>query len=289
MWEWFLEPLRYEFMVNAILVGVTLGVLCAVVGSYMIVQQLGMMAHAISHSLVAGLPIAFVLGYSLSSGAIVAGILSAIFMAWIESRCKIKLDTALAIMLSSFLALGVVLVSVLPGANRIDLVHVLFGDILGVNQRDLWNTLITALVILVAVVLFYKELLFYTFDPLGAQAGGMPVQIYYVGMISAITITIVASLETVGSLLVIAMLVGPASTAYLLVKELNIMMILGSFFGVTASAIGMYLSYYFDTPSGASIVLVMSIFFMLAFLFSPSQGILTEPHTPLGKLFKAEK
>ncbi|MEM7557412.1 MAG: metal ABC transporter permease, partial [Cyanobacteria bacterium P01_A01_bin.84] len=133
------------------------------------------------------------------------------------------------------------------------------------------------------------ELLFYTFDPLGAQAGGMPVQIYYIGMISAITITIVASLETVGSLLVIAMLVGPASTAYLLVKELNIMMILGSFFGVTSSAIGMYLSYYFDTPSGASIVLVMCIFFMLAFLFSPSQGILTEPHTPLGKLLKTGK
>lgn len=289
MLEWFLEPLRYEFMVNAILVGVLLGVLCAVVGSYMIVQQLGMMAHAISHSLIAGLPIAFVLGYSLSSGAIVAGIVSAIFMAWIESRCKIKLDTALAIMLSSFLALGVVLVSVLPGANRIDLVHVLFGDILGVNQSDLWNTLFIALAILAAVVFFYKELLFYTFDPLGAQAGGMPVQIYYVGMISAITITIVASLETVGSLLVIAMLVGPASTAYLLVKELNIMMILGSFFGVTSSAIGMYLSYYFDTPSGASIVLVMCIFFMLAFLFSPSQGILTEPHTPLGKLLKTGK
>lgn len=289
MLEWFLEPLRYEFMVNAILVGVLLGVLCAVVGSYMIVQQLGMMAHAISHSLIAGLPIAFVLGYSLSSGAIVAGIVSAIFMAWIESRCKIKLDTALAIMLSSFLALGVVLVSVLPGANRIDLVHVLFGDILGVNQSDLWNTLITTLVILAAVVLFYKELLFYTFDPSGAQASGMPVQIYYIGMISAITITIVASLETVGSLLVIAMLVGPASTAYLLVKELNIMMILGSFFGVTSSTIGMYLSYYFDTPSGASIVLVMFIFFMLAFLFSPSQGILTEPHTPLGKLLKTGK
>ncbi|MEO1430373.1 MAG: metal ABC transporter permease, partial [Cyanobacteria bacterium J06633_8] len=104
-----------------------------------------------------------------------------------------------------------------------------------------------------------------------------------------ITITIVASLETVGSLLVIAMLVGPASTAYLLVKELNIMMILGSFFGVTSSVIGMYLSYYFDTPSGASIVLVMCIFFMLAFLFSPSQGILTEPHTPLGKLLKTGK
>ena len=255
----------------------------------MIVQQLGMMAHAISHSLIAGLPIAFVLGYSLSSGAVVAGIVSAIFMAWIESRCKIKLDTALAIMLSSFLALGLVLVSVLPGANRIDLVHVLFGDILGVNQSDLQNTLITALVIVAAVVFFYKELLFYTFDPLGAQAAGMPVQIYYVGMISAITITIVASLETVGSLLVIAMLVGPASTAYLLVKELNVMIILGSFFGVTSTAIGMYLSYYFDTPSGASIVLVMCIFFMLAFLFSPSQGILTEPHTPLGKLFKTGK
>ncbi|KYC43040.1 hypothetical protein WA1_13135 [Scytonema hofmannii PCC 7110] len=263
-----LEPLSFEFMRNAIIVGILMGILCAVVGSYMIVQQMGMMAHAISHSVVAGLPIAYVLGISLSVGAAIAGVISAIMLAAIEAYSRVKLDSAMALILSEFLAVGVTLISILPGANRIDLVNILFGNILGVNRDDLILTLILTGFILLLTALFYKELLFYTFDPLGAQAQGMSIKIYYVGLVTAITLTVVASLQTVGSLLVIAMLVGPAVTAYLLVKELHAMMIWGSVFGAVSSVVGMYMSYYLDIPSGAAIVLIVFGFFFLAFLFS---------------------
>jgi manganese/iron transport system permease protein len=272
-----LEPLQWEFMRNALIIGILMGILCAIVGSYMIVQQMGMLAHAISHSVVAGLPIAYVMGISLFIGASIAGIFSAILLALIESSSRVKVDSAMALILSEFLAIGVVLIAVLPGANRIDLSHILFGDILGVNQDDMKLTVIVTVATIIATILFYKELLFYTFDPQGAQANGMPTRYYYIGLVSAITLTVVASLQTVGSLLVIAMLVGPGVTAYLLVKELHQMMILGSMFGAFSSVMGMYLSYYFDVPSGAAIVLVVFAFFVLAFLFSPSDGFLTRP------------
>ncbi|BDA71311.1 Mn(2+)/Zn(2+) family ABC transporter permease [Calothrix sp. PCC 7716] len=277
MLNWFLEPLRSEFMVNAIIVGILMGILCAVVGSYMIVQQMGMMSHAISHSILPGLPIAYVMGVSLSLGAFIAGVISALGLAWIESQSRLKLDTAMAIILSIFTALGVTLLKVLPGANKLDLMDILFGNILGVNEEDMKMTLITTLIVLALVFLFFKELLYYTFDPLGAQADGMPVQFYYLGLVVAMTIAVVVSLQTVGAGLVIAMLIGPPSTAYLLVRKLHIMMVLGSIIGVLSSVLGMYLSYHLDAPSGATIVLVTGSFFILAFLFSPSQGLLTRP------------
>jgi manganese/iron transport system permease protein len=273
--NWIIEPLTFGYMRDAILIGILMGILCAVVGSYMIVQQLGMMAHTISHSVVAGLPIAYVLGLSLSVGAVVAGVLSAIMLAGIEAYSRIKLDSAMALILSEFLAIGVTMISVLPGANRIDLVNILFGNILGITTSDLLLIFLVTALTVALTLLFYKELLFYTFDPLGAQAQGMPTKLYYIGLVTAITLTIVASLQTVGSLLVIAMLVGPGVTAYLLVKELHQMMILGSVIGAVSSIMGMYLSYYFDIPSGAAIVLVVFSFFFLAFLFSPSHGLLT--------------
>ena len=183
----------------------------------------------------------------------------------------------MALILSNFTALGVVLLKVLPGANKIDLIDILFGNILGITRTDLWLTLLIAIAVVVVVKLFYKELLFYTFDPLGAQADGLPVRWYYLGLIVAMTLTVVASLQTVGALLVNAMLVGPASTAYLLVRKLHWMMILGAVFGALSSIGGMYLSYHLDAPSGATIVLVTCGFFLLAFLFSPSQGLLTRP------------
>ena len=277
MLNWFLEPLQLEFMRNALFIGVLMGILGAVVGSYMIVQQMGMMSHAISHSILAGLPIAYVMGVSLSLGAFVAGVISALGLAWIESQSRLKLDTAMAIILSDFTAIGVVLLSVLPGANKLDLMDILFGNILGINQDDLLMTLITTIVMITVVLLFYKELLFYTFDPLGAQADGLPVRWYYLGLVVAMTMTVVAALQTVGALLVIAMLVGPASTAYLLVKELHWMMIIGTVIGMFSSILGMYLSYHLDAPSGATIVLVSGFLFLLAFLFSPNQGLLTRP------------
>ena len=274
MLDWIIEPLSLSFMQRALMLGIFLGILCAVVGSYMIVQQMGMLAHAISHSVMAGLPIAYVVGVALSLGALVAGVISALVLYLIESRSRVKTDAAMALILTSFVAIGVVLVSTLPGANRIDLVHILFGNILGVTMTEIWWSLGVTVVAIILIRLFFKELLFYTFDPKGAQASGMPVHWYNASLIVAMTVTIVVCLPTVGALLVVALLVAPAATAYLLVKELYQMMWVGSIIGALSSIIGMYLSYYLDAPSGASIVLVSFCFFCLAFVFSPSEGLL---------------
>ena len=276
MLTWLIEPLEFEFMRQAIAIGLFLGILSAVVGSYLILQQMGMMSGVISHAVLPGISIAFFLEINLAIGAFVAGILSALVVVGIQKRSRIKVDAAMALTLTSFLALGVILITSL-NTTQINLDEILFGDILGVTSSDVWRTLTIAIVILVLTKLFYKELEFYTFDPLGAKACGLPVNLLYFGLICAITLTIVASMQTVGVLLVMSLLVGPAITAYLLVKELDRMMIVGSIIGVFSSIAGMYSSYYFDLPSGAAIVLVIFAFFLLAFLFSPSQGILTEP------------
>ncbi|MBE9128060.1 MULTISPECIES: metal ABC transporter permease [unclassified Coleofasciculus] len=279
MIAWLIEPLSFEFMRNAIATAVLLGILSAVVGSYLIVQQMSMIAAEISHAVVPGLSIAFFFGEQyLSLGAFISGTLSALLVAGIHKRSRIKLDAAMALILSSFLALGVILISLLK-TNQTDLNSILFGDILGVRPSDVWQTLVITVVILLLTKVFYKELLFYTFDPLGAQASGLPVTSMYLGLVCAITLTIVGSMQTVGVLLVIALLVGPATTAYLLVKELHHMMGLGAVIGIISGIGGMYLSYHFDLPSGPAIVLVIFGFFVLAFLLSPTQGILTEPGT----------
>ena len=276
MLTWLIEPLEFEFMRQAIAIGVSLGILSAVVGSYLILQQMGMMSGVISHAVLPGISLAFFLEIDLLLGAFAAGVLSALCVMGIQKRSRIKVDAAMALILTSFLALGVILISTLK-TDRIDLDGILFGDILGVTSGDVWRTLIITGIILLFTKLFYKELEFYTFDPLGAKACGLPVNLLYFGLICAITLTIVASMETVGVLLVMSLLVGPAITAYLLVKELSQMMFLGSIIGAVASVTGMYGSYYFDLPSGAAIVMIISLFFLVALLFSPSQGILTEP------------
>jgi manganese/iron transport system permease protein len=275
MLNWVLEPLEFEFMRNAIAIAVLLGVLCAVVGSYLIVQRMGLLGDVIAHAVLPGLAIAFFLGIDIFVGAFVFGTLSTFVIAWIQSQSRIKVDVAMAIVFSSFLALGIALITILK--SKLDLHSFLFGDILGVTMGDVWRTAAIALMVLLVIALFYKEFLFYTFDPLAAQAIGLPVELIHLGLTAAITLTIIASMQAVGVVLVVSLLVAPGITAYLLVKELHSMMVLGAVFGIASSVSGMYISYYSNIPSGAAIVLVASGLFFLALLFSPSQGILTRP------------
>lgn len=277
MFSWLMEPLSFEFMRNAILTAILLGVLCAVVGSYLIVQGMGLLGDVISHAVLPGLAVAFFFGVDIFLGAFVSGTFSTFVIAWIQSQSRVKVDAAMALVFSGFLALGIVLITLLQ--SKLDLHSILFGDILGVTTVDVVRTSAIALVVLLLVIAFYKELLFYTFDPLGAQAMGLPVTLIHFGLTAAITLTIIASMQAVGVVLVVSLLIGPGITAYLLVKELHQMMGLGAIIGVISSESGMYISYYWNVPSGASIVLVVSGLFLLALLFSPSQGILTRPET----------
>ncbi len=277
MLETLLEPLQYSFMQRSLLVAVIVGIICAVVGSYLMVQRLALLGDAISHSVLPGLAIAFWIGANIFLGAFIAGIISTILINLIRTRSPIKEDAAMGIVFSAFFALGITLITIIQKDNKIDLNHFLFGNILGVTVGDVRDTLISAVVVLLVVILLYKELLFYTFDPLGAQAVGLPVNLLNLGLMMLIGLTIVASLKAVGVVLVLSLLITPASTAYLLVKRLHQVMILGVGIGILSSISGMYISYFYNLPSGPAIVLVSFGLFILAFLFSPTQGILTHP------------
>lgn len=275
MINFLIEPLSFEFMRLALATAIFLGILCAVVGTYLIVQRMGLLGDVIAHAVLPGLAIAFFFGFDIFVGAFISGTFSTFVIAWIQSQSRVKVDVAMALVFSGFLALGITLITTLK--SKLDLHQFLFGDILGVTTTDVMRTGAIAFVVILLVKLFYKELLFYTFDPLGAQAMGLPVSLIHFGLTAAITLTIIASMQAVGVVLVVSLLIGPGITAYLLVKELHQMMVYGAIFGVISSVTGMYISYYLNVPSGAAIVLVVSGLFLLALLFSPTQGILTRP------------
>ena len=274
IWNYIVEPWHYEFMRHAFVIGILVGILCPVVGSYLIVQRMALFGDVIAHCVLPGLSLSFFLGVDILIGAFISGILGAGAISLIRSQARVKVDSAMALTFSSFFAAGVLLISLLR--NNVDLDGFLFGDILGVTMTDIYRTGTISIAILAVVWLSYKELLFYTFDRTGAMATGLPIKIIHLGFMSAVTLTIIASMQVVGVILVISMLVGPALTAYLLVKELHQMMIVGAMIGAIASVSGMYISFYVKhVPSGPAIVLVSSLLFVLALLLSPSQGILT--------------
>lgn len=277
MLDLLIEPLQYSFMQRSLMTAVLVGIVCASVGSYLMVQRLALLGDAISHSVLPGLAIAYIVGVDIFLGAFLAGIVSTLVITWIRTRSQIKEDAAMGIVFSAFFALGITLITVIQKDNKIDLNHFLFGNILSVTNEEVINTAIITAIVLAIVLLLYKELMFYTFDPVGAKAAGLPTNLLNFGLMILIALTIVASLKAVGVILVLAMLITPGATAYLLVTRLHQMMLLGSGIGVVASISGMYLSYFFNLPSGPAIVLVTFGFFMLAFLFSPSQGVFTHP------------
>ena len=265
--DWLLDPLNYEFMRQALMAGVLMGILCPIVGTYLIVQRMALLGDVVAHAVLPGLAIANFFNIPLIIGAFVSGMFGTFVTGWIRSQSKVKVDAAMAITLSSFFSLGIILFTSL--GSRLDLEELLFGDILSIAPADVWE------IGFVMLAVFYKELLFFTFDPLGAEAIGLPVTAMNFGLTAAITLTIVASIKAVGFILVVALMVSPAAAAYLLTKELHWMMGVGAGLGVLSCLTGMYISYYIDTPSGPAISLTLFACFLLALLFSPSQGILT--------------
>jgi manganese/iron transport system permease protein len=281
-----IEPLQYGFMQRSLAIAIMVGIICALVGTYLMVRRMALLGDAIAHSVLPGLAIAFWLGFNIFIGAFIAGVSSTIVVTWIRTKSPIKEDAAMGIVFSAFFAAGVTLISLIQKDNKIDLNHFLFGNILGVTASEVRETAIVGLIVIATVILLYKELLFYSFDPLGAQAAGLPVQWLDFGLMVAIALTVVASLKVVGVILVLSLLITPGATAYLLVPRLHQVMILGAVIGVISSVSGMYLSYFYNVPSGPAIVMVVSSFFLLALLFSPRHGVLTQPGTLLGKMLR---
>ncbi len=265
------EPFQYRFMQRALLTSILVGAVCGLLSSYVILKRWSLLGDAISHAVLPGVAIAYLLGLPFFVGAFATGALTSVGIGIIERNSRIKSDAAMGLMFTAAFALGVVIISQITTSTH--LMHILFGNVLGVRNEALLLTLFSAVVALVVVVLFYKELMIYVFDPIQARSLGMNTGCIHYGLILLLTLTIVASLETVGIILVVAMLITPGATAYLLVNRLHQMIWLSVLIGVVSAVLGLYLAFHFDVASGGTMVLVVSGFFLLAFLFAPRRGI----------------
>jgi len=264
--HWIVEPLTYGFIVRGLLAGLLAGVACAMLSAFVVWRGMAFIGDALAHAILPGIVIAFVNGVSLFVGALVAALLTALGIGLLSRGRQLKEDTAVGVMFSGFFALGILLLSRV--ASYQDLTHILFGDILGVSRGDLWAMLAVVLVVLLLVVGFYKELLTTSFDPSHAVAIGLSPSMVRYGLLLLIALTVVAAIQTVGVVLVLALLVTPAAAASLLVKELPRIMALGVLFALLASLAGLYASFYANVASGAAIVLTLTLFFVVAFLLS---------------------
>nr|WDB00575.1 manganese transport system membrane protein [Cavernulicola chilensis] len=263
----FLEPLQYTFMQRSLFIAILVGLLCSIVGSYLMVQRLALLGDAISHAVMPGLAVAFSLEIPIILGALVAGVLSTVLISWICNNFPIKEDTAIGIVFASFFAFGIILITTIQKNNKIDLNHFLFGNILGVTFEDVIITSLICCLVMLSIILIYKELLFYTFDYLGAHVAGLPVEWLHLFLMVLVALTIIASMKAVGVVLVLALLVIPSACASLLVYKLHYIMTFASGIGIFASITGMYLSYFWNLPSGPAIVLVASIIFSIVLLY----------------------
>lgn len=269
MVEWLLEPLGFAFMQRGFLAAVVVGVVCALVGCYMILRGMAFLGDALGHATLPGLA----MGYLLSNGdrsatffwALGTAVFTSIVMGALSRNTKLRHDTAIGIVFAGMFALGIAIISSVR-SYAVDLTHMLFGNILGVTAGDLWLVLAVSLAVLLAILLFYKELLVVSFDPVLAVTLRLPVRALDILLHVMIAVAIVASLQTVGIALVVAMLVTPAATAFLLTKRFKRMMVLAAGIAAFSGVAGLYASYYLSIASGAAIVLVCTLVFVLVYL-----------------------
>jgi len=277
--SWLFQPFAYEFMQRGMLASMIVGILCAVMGTYVVLRGMAFLGDALSHAILPGIAIAYLLHGSLLVGALVAAIVIAFLIGLFSRQGTVKEDTAIGILFAAALSLGIALISSMK-TYAVDLSHILFGNILGVSSTDLWLTAGLGLLVLLTVVLLYKPFLVISFDPVLAATMRLPADLLRNLMLVLLALTVVVSLQTVGVGLAAAMLVTPAATAYLLTRRLTSMMVLSAALGALSSIIGLYLSYYLNIVSGSAIVLTATVFFVLAFLFNPRQGILRRKINP---------
>ncbi len=270
--EVLVQPLRYPFMVRGLLASLMVGTLCAVVGTYVVLRGMAFFGDALAHAILPGVALAYLLGANLFWGALAMGLVTALGIGYMSRRGRVKEDTAIGVIFAASFALGVALLSTVRSYS-VDLAHILFGNILGVSDTDLVMTASLGAVVLLAVVLLYKELLVISFDPVLAATLRLPMGVLQYLLLVIIALTIVVSLQTVGVALMVAMLVTPAATAYLLTRRLWHMMVVGGSIGAISSVAGLYLSYYYNIASGPAVVLVCTGAFALAFLFAPGRGV----------------
>lgn len=273
MFQWLTDPISYAFMQRSLLASMMVGILCAVIGCYVVLRGMAFMGDALAHAILPGIAIAYLLHGSLLLGGLIAAIIVALGIGFFSRQGELKEDTAIGILFAAALALGVALISTIR-TYATDLTHILFGNVLGVSPSDLWLTAGMSGGVLVAIFLFYKELLVISFDPVLAATLRLPAELLRNFLLVLLALTVVVSLKTVGVGLVAAMLVTPGATAYLLTRRLPAMMAVAAVIGAISGITGMYLSFYANIASGAAVVLTASAIFLLVFFLAPRRGAL---------------
>jgi ABC-type Mn2+/Zn2+ transport system permease subunit len=274
MIDWLFDPLTHRFMQHAFIAIVLVGVICGVTGVFVTLRGLAFMGDALAHAIFPGVVIAFLLGSSILIGALVAAVLVSLGIGAISQNARLKGDTAIGVLFAGGFALGIALISAERSYTR-DLATFLLGSILGVSRNDLLLTVGVGALVLGAIALYRRELTTVAFDRTFASATGLNLWRYDQFFLVLLSLAIVISLQTVGNILVLAMLVTPAATARLLTDRLRIMMLLSATIGALSGVVGLYASYHLAIASGASVVLVATVAFALAFLFAPSSGVVT--------------
>ncbi|MGA7931961.1 MAG: metal ABC transporter permease, partial [Kovacikia sp.] len=272
--QWFATPLQHEFMVKAILVSALVGMVCSALSCYLTLKGWALMGDAVSHAVLPGVVIAYVLNIPFAVGAFVFGVGSVIAIGFIKAKTRIKEDTVIGLVFTGFFAFGIVLISKVR--STIDLTHILFGNVLGISDADIMQTVIISVITLVTLAILRKDLILFCFDSTHARSIGLNITFLYYVLLSLLSLTAVAGLQTVGIILVVAMLVTPGATAYLLSDRFDHMMLIAIASGVFSSVIGTYISYHIDGSTGGCIVVLQTLLFVTAMIFAPKHGLLVQ-------------
>lgn len=272
--QWFAIPLEQEFMVKAILVSALVGLVCSALSCYMTLKGWALMGDAVSHAVMPGVVIAYLLNLPFAVGAFVFGVGSVMAIGFIKEKTRVKEDTVIGVVFTGFFALGLVLVS--KTRSSIDLTHILFGNVLGISDADILQTIIISLVTLVTLAILRKDLILFCFDSTHARSIGLNITLLYYILLSLLSLTAVAGLQTVGIILVVSMLVTPGATAYLLSDRFDHMLLIAMASGIFSSVLGTYASYHIDGSTGGCIVVVQTLLFILAMLLAPKHGLLAQ-------------
>lgn len=267
-----LEPLWFEFMRTALAVTVTAGVVCGVLSCWLVLVGWSLMGDAVSHSVLPGVVLAYVVGAPFALGALLFGLLAVTLIGAVRDTSRVKEDAAIGVVFTTLFALGLVLISVTP--SQTDLNHILFGNLLGVSRADLVQVLVLGAVTLGVVLLKRRDLTLYTFDPVHAHAIGLSPRRLGALLLGLLALTVVVALQAVGVVLVVALLITPGATAYLLTDRFSRMLWIAPLVAAVSGVVGIYASYYLDTASGGMVVVTLGVAFGLAYLFSPRHGLL---------------
>ncbi|MBF6090423.1 metal ABC transporter permease [Nocardia cyriacigeorgica] len=270
--DFFVDPLRYEFMVRALATSVIAAVVCAVLSCWLVLIGWSLMGDAVSHAVLPGVVLAYIVGAPFAVGAVIFGFLAVALIGVVRDTSRVKEDAAIGIVFTTLFAFGLVLVSVTP--SQTDLNHIIFGNLLGVSRSDLLQIAILAAIVFAALVLKRRDFTLYAFDPTHAHAIGMSPRLLGAALLGLLALTSVVALQAVGVILVVAMLIIPGATAYLLTDRFGRMLVIAPTVSATCAVVGLYLSYHLDTASGGMIVVTQGVAFTAVYLFAPRHGVI---------------